>query len=114
MRSVASSDSAPVQELSPQDSILFNDALLYQEQDAASRRRRHSQRDAGIEYAGSSQTFAAVFEESNSRGTGTSVQQARSKGFANLVARAINIYETNVRVIQGSDIARGTNLSLML
>lgn len=113
VRSVASSDSAPIEELNAQDSVLFNDALLYQEEDDANRKRRNGQRDAIVEYAGTSQTFAAVFEESNARGTGD-VQQVRSRGFANLVARAINIYEANVRVIQGTEQQRGANLSMTL
>jgi|SaaInl4_150m_RNA_FD_contig_21_1656906_length_598_multi_4_in_0_out_0_1 hypothetical protein len=115
VRSVASSDSSPIQELSSQESVLFNDALLYQEEDEPNRRRRHSSaRDPLIEYAGSTQTFAAVFEESNARGTGGNVQQVKSKGFAGLMVRAINVYEENVRVIQGTSEQRGTNLSMTL
>ncbi len=114
-RSVATADASPIDELSPQDSVLFNDALLYQEEQAADRRGGDRSRgNPVIEYAGTAQTFAAVFEEGNAAGSGGDVQRTRSRGFANLVARAINTYETNVRVIQGTAPQLGSNLSLTL
>jgi hypothetical protein len=113
-RSVATADSTPVEGASPQDGVLFNDALLYQEDTAFDRQsRERSQGNVPLENAGTSQTFAAIFEDTGASG-GRDVQAARSRGFANIVARAINIYETNVRVIQGSAHPRGSTLSVSL
>ncbi len=114
-RSVATADAGPIEELNPQDSVLFNDALLYQEDETTDRRRRNSvPGNTIVEHAGTSQTFAAMFEEGNASGTGGNVQIVRSKGFANLVSRAINTYEANVRVIQGTDEPLGSTLSMTL
>jgi hypothetical protein len=115
LHTVSSSDASPVEETGSigQDSVLFNDALLYQQEDQT----KHGQgkgREASvsIEYAGSSQMFANIFEDVDHRNG--EVQTARSKGFANLVARAIDVYETNIQLIKGTATPRGTNLSLRL
>ena len=115
LRTVSSSDATPVEETRSidQDGVLFNNALLYQQEDQTEQRRGNNpQASSIVEYAGSSQTFAAIFE--NMDATSGDVQRARSKGFANLVARAINTYETNVRIIHGTAEPRGTNLSMSL
>ena len=72
----------------------------------------NSQASIPVEYAGSSQTFASIFEDTAA--SSGSVQKARSKGFANLIARAISTYETNVQIIHGTTDPRGTTLSLTL
>jgi len=115
-RSVASADASPIEETRTQTGVLFNDALLFQDDDTAhSRERGNSQGNNNlVEYAGSSQTFASIFQEGNSTGSAGNVQTVRSKGFANLVTRAINIYETNVQVIHGTTEPRGTTLSMTL
>jgi len=115
LRTVASLDASPVEETSSidQDGVLFNDALLYQRDDQTDQRRGNNQQAVNIiEHAGSSQTFATIFE--NSDATSGDVQRARSKGFANLVSRAINTYENNVRIIHGTGDPRGSNLSMTL
>lgn len=112
-RTVASADASPIEETSAQEGVLFNDALLFQDEELADHRRRDSSNGAPlVEYAGSSQTFAAIFE--NSEATTGNAQQVRSRGFANLVARAIDVYETNVKIIHGTTEPRGSTLSLTL
>ena len=64
-------------------------------------------------YLGEDTKLEALYEDTGASG-GRDVQAARSRGFANIVARAINIYETNVRVIQGSAHPRGSTLSVSL
>jgi hypothetical protein len=115
LHTVSSSDSSPVEETASigQDGVLFNDALLQQQEDQTKYSRGNNRQLAAIvEYAGSSQTFATIFE--NVDATSGEGQRARSKGFANLVTRAIDIYEANVRLIHGTDVPRGTNLSMSL
>lgn len=114
-RSVASADSAPVEAANAQDGVLFNDALLFQDGDPYNRRgRENGQGNKVAEYAGSSQTFASIFEKGNATGVSNDVQKSRSRGFASLIARAISTYETNVRVIQGATEPRGSSISLTL
>ena len=115
LHTVSSSDASPIEETGSigEDGVLFNDALLYQQEDQTKQGRGNSRQAASfVEYAGSSQMFATIFE--NVDATSGEVQRARSKGFANLVARAINTYETNVQLIHGTAVPRGTNLSMML
>lgn len=115
LHTVSSSDASPVEETGSiaQDAVLFNDALLYQQEDQTKQGQgRGRQISASIEYASSSQIFANIFEDVGERSG--EIQRARSKGFASLVARAIDIYETNTQLIQGTATPRGTNLSLRL
>jgi hypothetical protein len=112
-RSVASSDASQIEATNAQDGVLFNDALLFQDRETTERRGSdNSQGNHLVEYAGSSQTFASIFEDTAASSGG--VQKARSKGFANLVARAITTYETNVEIIHGTTDPRGSTLSLTL
>lgn len=114
-RSVASIDAAPIEETTQQETVLFNDALLYQEERATDeRRRRNAQPDIRVEYAGSAQAFAAMFEGVNGDGGGELVPRIRSRDGKTMIAKAINTYETNVRVIHGTADLRGTNLSMTL
>lgn len=114
-RSVATADAAPVESLNQQEAILFNDALLYQEErDNGERRQRAPQQDIIVDHAGSTQAFAAIFEDGNAAGAREFTQRSSGKGVSNVMARAINTYEANVRVIHGTADPRGTNLSLTL
>ena len=115
LHTVSSSDASPVEETGSigQDGVLFNDALLYQQEDQTEQRRGNNwQATVNVEYAGSTQTFVTIFE--NVDATSGEVQRGRSKGVANLVARAIDTYETNVRLIHGTAVPRGTHLSMTL
>lgn len=114
-RSVASSDSSAVEAVNAQDGVLFNDALMFQDHQPDNRGGNDgSQASQIIEYSGSSQTFAAIFENGNATGPDGDVQLGRSRGFANMIARAINTYETNVQIIRGTSVPRGSTLSLTL
>ncbi|NQU58280.1 MAG: hypothetical protein HQ513_13670 [Rhodospirillales bacterium] len=114
-RSVASTDATPIEEANAQDGVLFNDALLFEDDKYSNRNRKdNAQGNQLIEYAGSSQTFASIFESGNATSSGGDVQRGRQKGFASLIARAINTYETNVQVIQGTIDPRGSTISMSL
>jgi hypothetical protein len=115
LHTVSTSDTSPVEETGSigQDGVLFNDALLFQQEDQTEQRRGNNwQAAANVEYAGSTQTFVSIFE--NVEATNGEIQRNRSKGFANLVARAIDTYETNVQLIHSTAVPRGTNLSMIL
>ena len=115
LHTVSSSDISPVEETGSiaQDSVLFNDALLYQQEDETRQGRgRSRQVSAFVDYAGSSQMFANIFEDIDARSD--KIKNSRSKGFANLVARAIDTYETNIQLIRGTDVPRGAKLSMRL
>ncbi len=114
-RSVASGDGTPVEATNAQDGVLFNDALLFQD-DKPHNNGRGNKSQAGrlIEYAGSSQTFASIFQDGNATGTGGDVQNSRKRSFSSLIARAINTYEKNVQVIQGNSDPRGSTISMSL
>ena len=115
LHTISSSDISPVEETGSiaQDSVLFNDALLYQQDDQTEHRRGRSRQVSNfVDYAGSSQMFANIFEDVNA--TGERIQTNRSKRFANLVARAIDTYETNLLIIRGADFPRGTKISMRL
>ena len=115
LHTVSSSDISPVEETGSiaQDSVLFNDALLYQQEDETKHGRgRGRQVSAFVDYAGSSQMFANIFEDIDARGD--RIQSTRSKRFASLVARAIETYETNIQLIRGTDVPRGAKLSMRL
>lgn len=77
-------------------------------------RRDRNQGAPSSEYAGTSQAFAAMFEEGNASGPSGNVQNARPRRFANVISRAIKVYETNVKVIQGLSEQRGQSVSLSL
>lgn len=114
-RAAAGPDGAPIEAVDAQDGVLFNDALLFQDDEARNDgRRNNSQGGQLVEFSGSSQTFASIFEEGNATGPGGDIQKGRARGFANLIARAISTYETNVQVIQGTTDPRGSTLSLTL
>jgi hypothetical protein len=114
-RSVASGDATPIEATNAQDGVLFNDALLFQDGEPYNRQRReNAPANQVAEYAGSSQTFASIFQEGNATGPSGDAQKNRSRGFASLIARAINTYETNFQVIQGAGNARGSTISLTL
>ena len=115
LHTISSSDASPVEETGSigHDGILFNDALLYQQEDQTKQGRGKTRKaTAFVDYASSSQAFANIFEDVEARSV--EVQRARSKGFSNLLARAIDVYETNMKLIQGTATPRGTNLSLRL
>jgi len=116
-RSVATVDASPVEELVAQGNVSFDDSLLFQDSPANNRRKsEHTQNKTTlVDYAGSSRTFASIFEEGQSVETSsTSSRSGKKRVFASLVARAINIYESNNRVIHGEVPRRGVALSLSL
>jgi len=114
-RSVASSDSSPIEETSPQGGIPFDNSLVFRDEEAGHKRQdgRSRNRDL-VEYSGSSQAFATIFEEVNRGVHSEGVNRPRDKGFTGLVARAITVYEATSRTIHGQAEVRGASVSLTL
>lgn len=114
-RSVAQAEMAPIEDVAAQDGVLFNDALLFQEDNARYHRRRGDpQAGRVVEYAASTQAFVSIFEDSATPTAAGDVRNSRSRGLSNLISRAINTYEANDQIIHGPNDKRGATLSLVL
>jgi len=114
-RAVATLDTTPVEELSPQGGVSFNSSLLFQDEETNNQQHPQGQTGKGmIEYAGGSQTFATIFEEVNPSGSDDEEAPVRARSYSGYVARAIDIYENNIRIINGSNNQRGGSLSMNL
>jgi hypothetical protein len=61
-----------------------------------------------------SQTFASILESGDQFFSGGDDGKIRSPKFAGLVAKAIQIYETNAKVISGTNNVLGTSFSAVL
>lgn len=116
-RNVATVDrAAPIEELSPKLGASLDDArFLFPEYERGGTR----QRSQGGSYTpgilrSTSQAFAAFLEfERGGAGTDSAIVGG-TPAFAGLVSRAINIYETNARVVSGSIVPLGQSLSITL
>lgn len=114
-RHVASPDSSPVEETSPQAGIPFGNSHVFQDEEAGSKRQDNRSRSRDlVDYSGSGQAFATIFEEVNQGIASEDVKRTRDKGFAGLVARAITVYEATSRTIHGQAEVRGASVSLTL
>ncbi len=116
-RNVAVVDPTAVEEMNAGVGVSFNDASFLSH-DFAHRHSNEGDQHSGGQGGGfntPSRDFAAMiaFQENagdpNQRGVIT-----RSQGFAGLVAKAIQIYETNAKVISGDYNILGTSLSITL
>jgi hypothetical protein len=74
--------------------------------------RRSRQNAPGV-FSAPSQTFAAILESSDQFFSGGDAA-ARSARFGGLVSKAIEIYETNAKVVTGNNNVLGTSVSLVL
>ncbi|MHA1598091.1 MAG: hypothetical protein ACTSV1_05150 [Alphaproteobacteria bacterium] len=114
-RQLSGSDLSPIEETSPQGGIDFANSHVFKDEQAGDNRRQDRPRNRNlVEYSGSSQTFASIFEEVNQGGTPEDVKRGKNKSFAGLLARAINVYEATSRTIHGQNETRGTTVSLNL
>jgi len=117
MRSVATVESAPIEAMSPQAGVSYDDSnFLFQDYGQGRRSQdRHRGPVRNLLTRGvnaTSQTFAAIFEVSqgtNSGGTGGGSGAAIAAG---LMSRAINIYESNAKVLAGTEAVRGSTISV--
>ena len=100
LRNVGASEATPVDELNSQTNVAFDDSLLFHD-DAANDKKEEDHQQGGtlIEYLGSSETFASIFKEVNPTADGKDGAPAKTGLFTTLVTRAINVYETNSRII---------------
>jgi hypothetical protein len=114
-RQVASSDSSPIEEISSQTGIAFDNSLIFRDENANFKRQEERPRNRElVDYPGSSETFATIFEEVNNGGGSESANNSRRSGFAGLLARAINVYEATAKTIHGQEDVRGASVSLTL
>lgn len=117
---VASTQSSPagVEELSTRVGVSYDDSMFsYQDEGSGGLPRRQHAPIRGVElFSTPSSAFAAAFEAQE---YGQSENAAGGGGpeggsLTQRLAKAISTYETNTRVISGTDNMRGTNLRLTL
>lgn len=119
-RSIANVDGAPIEELSPKIGAHLDDgAQLFQEFGQGGRGgagKGHQVPKGGVgSFEATSQAFAAFLEfEAGPENAGDTRVSGGGSRFAGLLAKAINTYETNARVISGAITPKGTALSLSL
>ena len=119
-RSIANVDGAPIEELSPKIGAHLDDgAQLFQEFGHGGRggagKGRHVPQNGSGSFDATSQAFAAFIEfEAGPENGGDNRINGGGSRFAGLLAKAINTYETNARVISGSLTPKGSALSLSL
>ena len=117
MRSVATMESAPIEAMSPQGGVSHDDShFLFQDFGQGRRSQDRHQgpvRNPLIQGVNStSQTFAAIFELNqgiNSDGAGGGSGAAFAAG---LMSKAINIYESNAKLIASTEAVRGSTISI--
>jgi len=117
-----SSMTSPIDEASPGAGLVFDTAVAFgfQEHDPNNTsEQRHSDRRQNPLINGlvnaPSQSFAAMLEENESVDGFTPVNEpGRIRKFANVVAKAIQTYETNAIIISGNAPKAGRELSLNL
>lgn len=115
---VASFGSAPIDELNPKLGTSLDDGSFLLHDFGRGRspgNKEQSHHQAVGMLRATSQAFAAFleFEGVNDQTAGAGVD-GRSQGFSGLVSRAINAYETNARVVNGTEKRLGTSLSVNL
>lgn len=102
-RASTATDGAPVEETSAQANVAFDTAMLFQNNAQTGGQKDDSgHKQALVEYPGSSQTFASIMEESVLASKGRDNGQAARRAFSGYVTRAINIYESNAKIIHGT------------
>jgi hypothetical protein len=109
--------SPTVEQLDATAGASFNPATFgYAEEDRPSVDRdggRRSRQDAPGVFSAPSQTFAAILEAGDQFFAGGDAG-VRSTRFSGLVSKAIEIYETNAKVVTGTNNVLGTSVSLVL
>ncbi len=117
VRDVASFDRSPVEEISPQVGANFNESAFNfsnEKQGLSGQRGRPGGNMFG-RFTAPSQTFVSLMEDSDSfSGAAGGAPASRKRDFAGLVAKAVQIYETNAKIIQGTNNVLGTSLSINL
>jgi hypothetical protein len=120
VRNVATVDRAPVEEISPKTGASFDDAaFLFQEFARGGVPGRRQGQGPAIPTPGmiraTSQAFAAFLEFEGSAQSSAGLTEAAGKAASpTVVSRAINVYETNARVIGGGMVRLGSSLSMTL
>ena len=109
-------DGAPVEETSAQTNVSFDTAMLFQNQEQTGDQKEDSSNSKTlIDYASSNQAFASILEETSTAVQAGGLREGSRRGFSGYVAKAINVYEENARVIHGTGPdRRGSTLSLNL
>jgi hypothetical protein len=119
MRSVATVDAAPIEEVSPnagvsygQTGFLFQDYGQGGDSQGRDRGPVRNPRTQGVN--ATSQSFAAIFEVGQAANFGGAGGGLGTAFVAGLLTKAIGIYENNAKVIAGTEAVRGGTLSIRL
>ena len=116
-RNMAAVDPGPISELNPGFGVFYNDAMLrFQDYGRGAGDRRHApQLPNAQRFDTPSEAFAQVYEESQQSGdVGRPLEGIDGPSFRGTLARAIDIYETNMRVVSGNTNVLGESLSINL
>lgn len=118
-RSVATVEATPIEEVSPKAGVSYEETgFLFQDYGQGGRfqdRARGPIRNPlthGVN--ATSETFAAIFEINQVPNTGGTGSGLGSAFVAGLLSKAIDIYESNAKVIAGTEAVRGGTLSINL
>jgi hypothetical protein len=116
-RYAAPAANAPVEELNPTQGAAFDDALTVDRENArqpgAGRQGRLTQPLVRMIVNATTQAFAALVEY-QAQAPGQAAADGRQRLSARALSKAIATYETNARVISGTNYAPGATLSLSL
>ena len=116
MRNIAMSDRTEVEELSSQVGVSFNDAsFLFRDFGKETlAKKKDPQTYNSTNFTTSSQTFAALFQVKAFGEEGGRSSGDLARRFSGVVSKAIDIYETNARVISGTNNVLGSSFSMTL
>ena len=115
MRSIATVESAPIEAMSPQAGVSYEDShfLDYGQGRRSQDRHRGPVRNPLTQGVNAtSQTFAAIFELNQGTNSGSTGGGSGAAFVAGLMSKAINIYESNAKVIAGTEAVRGSTISI--
>ena len=118
-RSVATVNAAPIEQVSPKAGVSYEETgFLFQDYGRGGSfqgRNRGRIRNPLIQgWNATSQTFAAIFEVGQSTNSGGAGGGLGAAYVTRLLSKAIDIYESNTKIIAGTEVVRGGTLSLTL
>jgi hypothetical protein len=118
-RSVATVDAAPIEEVSPKAGVSYEETgFLFQDYGQGGhfqdRNRGPIRNPLTYGVNATSQTFAAIFEVAQATRSGGTGGGLGAAFVAGLLSKAIDIYESNAKVIAGTEAVRGGTLSISL
>ncbi len=115
---VVSQGQSSVEELQSSTNVSFDSAAYgFREEEQSSfdhqRGNRQPHHQPGVVNA-PTQAFAAMLEGGETASGGDDGRDVNAPRFSTLISKAIEIYETNARVVSGENYVLGTSVSLVL